>query len=338
MITIKDVACELQDILNGVSPNVPQGIVRPITATYEVQCAGYHLDHVFKDDKSGNFFPVFIDSGTGTINPIKGVGQVDYSFPVSIYAPVRFRDKMLALQEYLSECLVGAMLKLKVCDDRGEDVYEQGAITNMGAFEIGDITDMDLGQVGNPLKQFHDFVNANYRMPVDVMEPWISLTFALYVSTMNKANANGGFVYGNAIYAQLTYIDNPGEYQTLLTEKVKCDGIVMDFTASAQPQQGFDVSTGTAESEASNFPFTCARGFSFTALVRKNDFWLHFFDLYSRGKLNEESVEVEIYGDDDAFPYVDIDLPCIITNAHINAPLGAPMTVTLTFAKKGWVE
>lgn len=335
MITIKDVACELQDILNGVSPNIPEGVVRGVGGTYEVQCAGYHLDHTIKKDKSGNFFPVFIDSGTGVMNPIQGVGQVDYSFPVSIYLPIRFRDYLLNLQDYLSKCVVGNMIKLKVHDDRGEEVYEQGAITSMSAFEIGDITDMDLGQVGNPLKQFYDFVEANYRMPMDVMEPWISLSFTLYMSTMDKACMNDGFVYGNAVYAQLTYIDNPGDDQRLLTEKVKCDGITMDFTASAQPQQGFDVSTGTAESEASNFPFTCARGFSFTALVRKNDFWAHFFDLYSRGKLNEESVEVEIYGDDEAFPYMSIDLPCVITNAHITAPLGAPMTVQLTFAKKG---
>ena len=47
MLTVKEIAKELDSILNGTSPNIPEEATRPFDGVFSVKTAGYHLDHVY---------------------------------------------------------------------------------------------------------------------------------------------------------------------------------------------------------------------------------------------------------------------------------------------------
>lgn len=338
MITLKEIAVELERILNGTSENIPSTAVRPFDGVFLVKTQGFHLDHVMDKKTKANFFPVFIDSGTGEFNPIQGLEQVDYSFPVSIYFPIRFKDKMLEMQKYLVDCLVGASIKFKVLKSSGELDYEQGAVTNISACELGEITNMDVDQYGQSvLKNLTKYINEQYMIPVGNMEPWISMNFTLFVSTMKNANSNGGYIYGNMFKYTLNAIyKNKDGTTSDFTEEIKSSGMNLTYTASTASQQGFDIDTGKVDSESSNFVTTSARGIGFEATISDNDFWRLVLSHFSNGTINDISFILNVVPKDESvLTGFDMNMNVLINSFSLNISLGVPLTATFTLAKKG---
>ena len=335
MLTVKEIAKELDSILNGTSPNIPEDATRPFDGVFSVKTSGYHLDHVYDPKTKSNFFPVFMESGTGEFNPIKDLEQVDYSFPVSIYFPVRSKEKMLAMQEYIAKCFVGQTPLFSVYGDDGKIVYKQGAVTNVSAFELGEITDLDLDQYGQSLlKQLNAYISEQYKLPVNTMEPWISLNFTLYVSTMKNANAKDGYVYGNVMKTILR-IKHNGK---LLEEEIKTDGIGLSYSASTTSQQAFDIG-GSVEDEASSYVVTNARGIGFEAVVRDNPFWNTLLEYYSLGKLSQLEASIAISSKDEkTLSGLSIIQDVVISSLNISVDLGSPITVKFALTKKGVVN
>lgn len=335
MLTVKEIAKELDSILNGTSPNIPEEATRPFDGVFSVKTAGYHLDHVYDPKTKSNFFPVFMENGTGEFNPIKDLEQVDYSFPVSIYFPVRFKDKMLAMQEYIAKCFVGQTPLFSVYGEDGKIVYKQGAVTNVSAFELGEITDLDLDQYGQSLlKQLNAYIAEQYKLPVNTMEPWISLNFTLYVSTMKNANAKDGYVYGN-VMKTLLRIKHNGKW---LEEEIKTDGIGLSYSASTTSQQAFDIG-GSVEDEASSYVVTNARGIGFEAVVCDNAFWNTLLEYYSLGKLSQLEASIVISSkDEQTLSGLSIIQDVVISSLNISIDLGSPITVKFALTKKGVVN
>lgn len=340
MLTVKEIARELDSILNGTSPNVPEDATRPFDGVFSVKTAGYHLDHVYDPKTKSNFFPVFIENGSGRFNPIKDLEQVDYSFPVSIYFPIRFKEKMLAMQEYLVKCFVGCAPIFKVYGDDGKLAYEQGAITNISAFELGEITDLDLDQYGQSLlKQLNAYIAEQYKMPVSNMEPWISLNFTLFVSTMKDANSKGGYVYGNLFKTVLTLTRTKSD-GTLedLSEEIKTSGVGLNYTASTSTQQGFAIG-GNADGESSSLTLTNARGTAFEATVRDNDFWNYLLSMYSTGNLSKVKASLELKSKDGTtLTGLNVYMDVIITSLELSVYVGSPVSAKLSLAKKAVVS
>lgn len=338
MITLREVAIELERILNGTSENVPNGAVRPFDGVFLVKTQGFHLDHVMDKKTKSNFFPVFIDSGTGEFNPIQGLEQVDYSFPVSIYFPIRYKDKMLEMQKYLVDCFVGASMNFNVLKPNGELDYKQGAVTNISACELGEITDMDVDQYGQSvLKNLNKYISEQYMIPVGNMEPWISMDFTLFVSTMKNANQEGGYVYGNAIKFSLNAIYRKSQDVTLdYTEEIKSSGIGLTYTASTASQQGFDLATGKVDKESSSLVTTNARGMTFEATIENNDFWRLVLSHYSDGTLKDVQFILTVEPKDESVLngfFVSMDV--IMNSFEMHVQLGTPLTATFALVKKG---
>lgn len=338
MITLKEIAVELERILNGTSENVPNGAVRPFDGVFLVKTQGFHLDHVMDKKTKANFFPVFIDSGTGEFNPIQGLEQVDYSFPVSIYFPIRYKNKMLEMQKYLADCFVGASIKFKVLKQNGELDYEQGAVTNISACELGEITDMDLDQYGQSiLKNLTKYISEQYMIPVGNMEAWISMNFTLYVSTMKDAGQEGGFVYGNEIKFSLNAIYRKSPSVTLdYTEEIKSSGLGLTYTASTASQQGFNLTTGKVDKESTSFVTANARGMTFEATIKDNDFWRLVLSHYADGTLRDVQFFLLAEPKDESVLkgfYVNDEV--LVNSMELQIQLGAPMTATFSLVKKG---
>lgn len=331
MVTIKELATELQGLLNGTSANAKNVLQRPFDGVFLVQLEGFHLDNVYDKETSSNFFPVFVGSGEGEFEALTDIGITDMNCPVSIYFPVRFKDQMLAMQSYLQANLVGRSLSIE----------GQKVITNMSLCTLGEITQMDVDQYGNSiLKGINEFIAEQYRMPVTSMEAWISLNFTLYASTMNGESDERG-LYGNAVETTLTMFKKEDDTQVGFPFEVKADGFTYTYTAQTSSEQGFSTETGTADDESSSMTLTSANGMSFTAYVRTGaldydeDAMYHIVHSILDGTLSKYyfKITTEIEGLVNEDDYLTITRKLILTNAVLHADKGEPMTIDFTFVK-----
>jgi hypothetical protein len=335
MITIQHIAKELEEILNGTTRN--DVLPRPIDGLFAVRTQGYHLDNVHDYETGKNFFPVFLGELSGEFNPIPDLGQVDMSVPVSIYFPVRFKDKMLAMQEYLTESFVGQVLGF---NPDGHDVFQQYAVCNISLMELGEITDMDVDQFGNSiLKGLNEFIEEQYKKPIETSEPWICLTFTIYLSTMNNAMASGkeAPIYGNAYQVFLQYSD----WNTFITT----DNVSIAYSSSTESQQGFELESGSSEMRGSSFGVTSAISITFEAVVLRNAFWNEILNELLAGKLNPNDFELQIslksefkQNDTDKTDF-SFPLTCVVlTNFSTNIGVNEALTARFTFAPLAEVQ
>lgn len=305
MITIKEIAVELEEILNGTSGNVPSTAERPFEGLFAVRTEGYHLDNVTDYETGKNFFPVFLGEPTGEFNPISGLEQQDIEVPVSIYFPIRFKDKMLDMQKFLADVFIGRAIGFGQDDDGN---FTQYGVCNISIAELGEITDMDVDQFGNSiLKGLNEFIEEQYKMPVHTGEPWICLNFSIYIATMKGAlsKEDGSAIYGNAYEATLFYQD--------WQEVVATDGITISLGAQTESQQGFELSTGTADTESTSLATTNATSFTFEAVVKRTAFWHAVMSALVKGKLKANDFELRIdlkdeYKTGEDTDYADYDM------------------------------
>ena len=331
MITINQIATELENILNQTSGNVPEGAKPPFDGLFAVRTEGYVLDHVHDFETGKNFFPVFLGAMTGDFNPIPDLEQIDMEVPVSIYFPVRFKDKMLEMQEFLNKVFVGRAIGFNQ-DENGK--YGQYAVCNISMAELGEITTLDVDQFGNSiLKGLNQFIQEQYKMPVSSSEPWICLTFSLYLSTMKGALSTDkeATLYGNAYYVFLQY----GDWKEIVTT----DNVTIAYSATTETQQGFALGTGESESRGSSFGVTNAVSYTFEAVVRRNGFWNEILSELFKGELNPNNFEMAImlkdeYRSGEDTDYADFGYEVeqvVLTNLTTNFGTNDPLTVQFTF-------
>ena len=232
MIILSEVAKKLEKILNGVDTEVTTA--NPTSFYYQVETEGFHIDHIEKVDKSGNFIPVFISSLGGQFNPVKGLKQGSYSFPIQFHFPVRFKKDLFALGDFLVDVFVGSIFNYGEVSGK--------AVSNISAPQFGEIQDLDL-------KQFEKWANEIYKKPIEIMEPWLSMTITLFLS-----NAAPGLIYGNDVRVDFSFTYD-GKTYTL--EGVDWDGGSIQSTSQAQSEQE------EGSNEADGLPFGTAYGSSF---------------------------------------------------------------------------
>lgn len=210
MIRLDEVAIKLENILNGTDAEIASlDIVRPNDFVYSVQTEGFHIDHIYNKDLKKNFIPVFISSMGGNFNPVLNLLEATYIIPISIYFPVRFKNEMFAMNEYLAKIFVGRYLN-----------YGAGsgyAISNINVAQFGEIQDLDL-------KQFAKWTEEKYSMSVEIMEPWLSMQINLYLTNMQE-----GFIFGNQIKYDLSLSVKETERRYLI---LNGSGLSFDRTQS----------------------------------------------------------------------------------------------------------
>lgn len=231
MILLTEVAKKLEDILNGSDTEFTQA--NPTPYFFKVQTDGYHIDNIIVPKEFKNFIPVFVSSMGGQFNPVKDLKQSSSSVQITFYFPVRFKEDFYALGDFLVDAFVGNSLNYGSVSGK--------AISNLSVATFGEITDLDF-------KQFEEWVNATYRLPLEKMEPYMSMTVILYLTS-----AASGFVFGNDISCDLSVTIGQNVYSL--------DNIAFDSgTIISQTQSQNEQQLGTNESDA--FPFATSYGAS----------------------------------------------------------------------------
>ena len=233
MIILTEVAEKLSAILNGTDSET-SGYTNPTDFKFLIRTEGFHIDSLHDKPSGKNVIPVFVSSMGGQFNPVKGLKQASYSIPLAFYYPVRFKEAFFALANFLADVFVGAVLNYG--DVSGK------AVSNINVPQYGEIQDLDF-------KEFEKWVNANYSLPIEVMEPYMTMNVTLFLS-----NAAPGLLYGNDVKINLafTYGEN-----TYTLDDVDWDGASLQSNTQAQSEQ----EEGT--NEADGFPFSTAYGSSF---------------------------------------------------------------------------
>lgn len=222
MIILTEVATKLENILNSLE-DMPYN--------FKVATEGLHIDSIANEEKNGNFIPVFISSMGGQYNPVKGLKQGTYSIQVVFYYPVRFKDDFYVICEDLIDTFVGSIINYGNVSGK--------AVSNISVPQYGEIQDIDFAQ-------FTKWVDANYQRKVEVMEPYMTMQFNLYLTT-----AASGLLYGNDIKNTLSFTYNGNTY-TL--EDVDFDGASLQSNSQTQSEQEEETP------ESKSLPFGTAYG------------------------------------------------------------------------------
>lgn len=179
MINLLEVQAKLQEILDSNSNPISQ-------YQFVVETQGFHLDKISDRETGKNFIPVFISTMGGQHNPVPLLHQTEYTIPITFYYPVRFKDDFFLLYDYLVDVFVGQFL-----------TFTSGsARCNIALPQFGEIQDLDF-------KEFQTWVGSIYRKEIEVMEPYLSMTVTLFMSS-----SGSNFIYGDNVKItniQITY-------------------------------------------------------------------------------------------------------------------------------------
>lgn len=291
MINIEEIITKLDSVLNASNINNPTDFY------YNVESVGFHIDSVADDTRKKNFIPVFVGTMGGNHNPVEELKQGTYAFSVTFYFPVRFKNSMYALYDYLAQTFIGAIINF--------GTYTGKCVTNISPANFGEIQNLDF-------KEFQSWVENTFHKKVEVMEPYLSMTLTLYLS-----NASSDFVYGNDVEMSATI-----EGQSLAEEKFVFAQGSLQSNSQAMSEQII----GTSESDS--FPFSTSYGLSINVNVKNDDFFNYILQEWFDGKVQEIRLNLKMKLLGKTFQrYAFIE--------SINMPItkGELLTMTISFAK-----
>lgn len=183
MINLETMAIKIDNVLNGTDTEIPVGLTSPANDNYffKVFSEGLYLSQVFDRNRKKNFIPVVVGAYGGENNAVEGLGEQDRNVMIQILFPVRFKQEMYLLEEYLDAVFVGRELTFGT----------QKAVCNVSPAQYGELTDFDFNE-------FNNWVENNYLQPIEKMETYMVMNITLYISTAKNVGNEGGFVYGNS--------------------------------------------------------------------------------------------------------------------------------------------
>ena len=303
-MNFEKVAQKIENILNGVDSEV-NGLelteINPTDFYYEVNTVGFHLDHIMNTKKGTNFIPVFISSMGGNLNPVPDLKQGNYNVPIVFYFPVRFKEEMFKLYDYLVAVFCGRILNY------GDSDNVVRCVSNVSVPSFGEIQGLDL-------KEFITWVENRYQEQIrDVNQPFFSMQVNLYLS-----NAADGFVYGNDVSISLT-IDGESEIEA---ETLVFAGGAIQSASQAQSEQVI------GETETEGLPTATTTGFSVAAYYKDDDFYHAIIDKWFDGELQTLRFDATItLGDYTYSRYAFVE--------SVNMPIrkGELLTITFSFTK-----
>ena len=305
MIRLNEVAKKLEDILNGVDQEVIAKVPNADNPTgfyYKVATEGFHLDSVVDVPTGTNFVPVFISSMGGQINPVADLMQANYVIPIAIYFPIRYKDQMFKLNEYLARVFVGRQLNY--------GANSGVALSNISVAQFGEIVEMDL-------EQFKEWAVNVYKKPIEVMEPMLQMTIQLYLST-----AGADFIYCNSIKMTLEY--NNSE------EEIVFDSSSLQSNSQTTSEQELETN------DSLSLPFGTSYGVSFTAYPKNNSWWRTVLNKWLSGDSQEivMNAKVTIAPDSDISHNMVFNYDCFIQSVNVPIRPGQLLTVTFSLGKK----
>ena len=346
-MNFKLIAEKITNILNGVdSEIIALGLQNPTDFDFNVQTQGFHLDHITNAKKGTNFIPVFISSMGGQRNPVPYLRQGTYTLPIVFYFPVRFKDSLFTLDDFLCDCFCGRRLNY------GTDDAPLHCVSNISVAQFGEIQEIDV------IKEFMNWVENTYQKQIEITEPYISMQYTLYLS-----NADESIVYGNEVKADLSldistcaekwnykHTYNEGElciYQDKLYKSncyqqdrtfVKDNWIWLDpvdepvlfasgsLISSSQAVSEQEIGT----SESRSLPLTTSYATSFTMNVsRDSDFYYALLRNWVYGTIQKVRMNLRI---EIANTYT-FTRDCFVESINMPILKGEPLTITISLAK-----
>lgn len=312
MIILSEVAQKIEEILNDSS--------NPASFDYQVETEGFHIDHIKKENKTGNFIPVFIHPIGGQFNPVKGLKQGSYSLQIAFWFPVRFKENFYALSEYLVDTFVGTYLNY--------GTISGSAVSNINWPQFGEIESLDF-------EQFIQWHNTVYKRPIEKREPYMSMVLELYLN-----NAASGLIFGNNIQTNFSFTYD-GHTYTL--EDINYDGGSLQSNSQAQSEQ----EEGQGESTSIPFGTTYASAIkvypNLEVLAKESPatptqgnpaiyFYQELLKVWFSGNIQDlECKFIYIFNNDQNLKY---ERECYIQSVIAPIEKGQLFSMTLNFAKK----
>lgn len=316
MIYLQEVAEKLNAILNGTDTET-SGHNNPTDFLFMVETQGYHLDLVYDLKEKKNRIPVFLSTMGGSINPVPSLKQINLNIPVAFYFPVRFKNEIFELFDFLVDVFSGQILHYGKTEKR--------ALSNLSVPTYGEIQNMDL-------KAFNDWVNDNYGLPIDIYEPYLSMQFTLYLQTANEE-----FIYGNSVkLTNITITDDNGTDILDEDDPVLIERVDMESSESAA-QQLF------SNTHAKGYPANAAYSKQLPLILKNNTQYKNLLDILENTKnpqsltvtLTESIPFVEADGDSDP---LEIETTYYISNYSRKVTLGELVGIQLTLSIRGDVN
>ena len=316
MINLEAIAKKLDKILNGIDTDIPTGLVSPVTDEYffMVFSEGLYLSTIadMRNGERKNFLPVVVGAYGGENNPVEGLGEQDRNVLIQILFPVRYKEKMYALEDYLFQCLVGRMIT----------VGNQKCVCNISPAQYNELQDFSFAE-------FNHWVETTYKKPIDKTETYMAMNITFYLSTANGVGSNGGFVYGNSyktslkIYPSESLIYSYDDDEPIFVQT----NPTVDISPASQQILG--------DSYARGMPQSAAYSRQITLYVKQTSFYAFLVQSYLTRTYQDLILQVK---DDYGFSVTGFTTAestgkmYYISNITINANKGAPMTMTLTLA------
>lgn len=177
MILLTDIATKLEQLLNGEN--------NPVDFEFKVRVTGFHIDSIANTKTGKNQILVFIDSLGGDYNPVPDLEESNFNIQVAFYFPVRFKDDIYAMNEFLRDQFVGKMVNF------GE--LSGSALCNLSVAQYGEIVGTDLDKFGVWVEETYG-ENSLYKNEIGVMENYMSMTLNIYTTQLSSA-----FIFGNNV-------------------------------------------------------------------------------------------------------------------------------------------
>lgn len=183
-MNLETIARKLDKILNGIDTEIPTGLVSPVTDKYffHVFSQGLYLSEINNMNSGKNFIPVVVGAYGGENNPVPDLGEKDRNVTIQLLFPVRFKEQMYDLEDYLDTVIVGKLLTFG----------SQKAVCNLSPAQFGELQDFSFDE-------FNRWVTNNYKRPLSKLETYMSMEIVLYLSTAKNSGELNGFVYGNTL-------------------------------------------------------------------------------------------------------------------------------------------
>jgi hypothetical protein len=257
-----------------------------------------------------NFIPVVVGAYGGENNPVEGLGEQDRNALIQVLFPVRFKEQMYELENYIADCFVGRLLTFG----------DQKCVCNVSPAQYGELQDFSFNE-------FNKWVENSYKMPLDKTETYMSMTVNLYLSTAKGVGSAGGFVYGNSYTIKLKlYTDD-----TFATYYEEESPVFIQSTPTANVAPASQHILG--EDYARGMPQSTAYSKQITLYVKQTNFYAALIDAYIKRKFQTYILGVR---DDYGFVVDGFDTSestqklYYISDIIVNVNKGQLMTIILT--------
>lgn len=314
MINLETIAKKLDDVLNGIDTDIPNGLVNPVTndAFFKVFSEGLYLSTIADYNVGKNFFPVIVGAYGGENNPVEGLGEQDRNVLMQILFPVRFKEQFYELEDYLDQVFVGRLLTFG----------SQKAVCNLSPAQFNELQDFSFNE-------FNKWVETTYKQPLDRTETYMAMNITLYLSTAKNVGIEGGFIYGNSYHTELRFyyddtFDNYSEDKNPIF--VQANPTTNISPASQQILE---------ENYARGMPQSAAYSRQITLYCKTTEFYAVLINKYLNRQYQNIIFEIKDSYDFNVSGISTVEsTPKLyyVSDIIINASKGELMTITLTLA------